>query len=197
MREGWVRDTPPWLRSGSGSKRHGRGDWDLVTTTTTRRRRGERERSRREREREKERRERRREKRKREAWRLGFPSLSKSLQSFAQVSEMREKWEEAASFIGKGGNPRSFTLIGCSLNGLSLINFWARNRAVTILPHLNGIRPRIPCVDTPTLTSRTKMGKQLVLWNLMVHATDQVPYSSRRSNVLLNPKSILQQRSHP
>ena len=46
---------------------------------------------------------------------------------------MREKREETTLFIGKGGNPRSFTLVDRSPNGLSLINFWARNRAVTML----------------------------------------------------------------
>ncbi|WZZ64812.1 hypothetical protein YC2023_076182 [Brassica napus] len=70
---------------------------------------------------------------------------------------MREKREETALFIGKRGNPRLFTLVGRSPNGLSLRNFWARNQAVTILPLLIGIHPRIPSPRLPNLTSEIEM----------------------------------------
>jgi len=103
-----------WTDLEQGNKRAARSDHhhqSAATTTTTRYRRGGGREREGERETaqggERERLERRREKRKREAWRLGFPSLSKSLQSLAQVSEW-EKREDASLFIGRGReNPRS------------------------------------------------------------------------------------------
>ena len=160
MKEGWVRDTPPQSRSGSGSVntdlRRLRSGHHHHFTAPARgreresvRRRGERGGVGEERERESDARERERRERGgagqkgRELDGQGFRPPGILCRASLQICD-EAKREAASLFIGKGkGNPR-FLPNGPQRSPYSLGNFTGQEPGRYNPPPLIGIRPRIP-----------------------------------------------------